>query len=615
MPELSTRHVFMSYSRRDDVVMRRIVIFLRSQGIKVWVDNEKLIPGTPIWEEEIEKAVQNTSAVIVVLSPDSKDSEWVRREINLADQHEKRVFPVLVRGDEKTSISLRLIGRQYVDIRTYEEAGLNYVSASILRYLEDLDAQEQNTKKEASRLAAQKTRTEKRLAKQKADEERIAYEKSVGRASNLTNENENRLAAQKAEEERIAREKAETERKAKADAERLAVQKAEDERIAREKAETERKAKIEIDRLAVQKAEAERITREKAEAERKAKAEAEEQKIAEQKAKEQRIAQAKIEARRKAIEKLKRLVNKNWMALINRFQLNLRNKPNIYILFGVAALLVAAMAILITRQFFQTNLFYSGISGVKTDIYSYDGRTETIIVTHDLLGIKNWSPVSRPSGQLYFTSNKDGSAEIYRIKNDGSPEQVTDGQGNDSSWSPAFDLMGQLYFTSNSDGTAEIYRRKNDGKNEQITDGQGNNASWSPAFDLMGQLYFTSNSDGTAEIYRRKNDGKNEQITDTEKGYASWGPVFDSVGRLYFTSDRTGKAEIYIMESDGPKRITNTLFSNWAPVIEGKNIYFTSNRNGHDEVFLLDGTKAIPISSIDKSWTAPLSGRYPFSTP
>jgi hypothetical protein len=69
------------------------------------------------------------------------------------------------------------------------------------------------------------------------------------------------------------------------------------------------------------------------------------------------------------------------------------------------------------------------------------------------------------------------------------------------------------------------------------------------------------------------------------------------------------------MESDGAKPITNKLFSNWAPVIEGKNIYFTSNRNGHDEVFLLDDTKAIPISSIDKSWTVPLSARYPFSTP
>ena len=37
MPELSSGHVFMSYSRRDDAVMRRIVMFLRQQGINVWV--------------------------------------------------------------------------------------------------------------------------------------------------------------------------------------------------------------------------------------------------------------------------------------------------------------------------------------------------------------------------------------------------------------------------------------------------------------------------------------------------------------------------------------------------------------------------------------------------
>ncbi len=304
MPELSTGHVFMSYSRRDDAVMRRIVIFLRSQGIKVWVDNEKLIPGTPIWEEEIEKAIKSAPAIVAVLSPDSKNSEWVRREISLADQYKKRVFPVLVGGDEEASITLRLINRQYVDIRKDEDAGLHYVSATLLRYLEELGAQELNAKKESSRLTAQKTRDEKKLAKQKAEEERIAREKeNIAQVSNLTDENEKRLAAQKAEEERIAREKAETERKAKADAERLAAQKAENERIAREKVETERKAKIEVERLAAQKTENERIAREKAETERKAKEE--EQKIAAQKAEEQRLAQAKIEARRKAIEKIK----------------------------------------------------------------------------------------------------------------------------------------------------------------------------------------------------------------------------------------------------------------------------------------------------------------------
>jgi len=231
MPQSSTSQVFMSYSRRDNDVMRRVVSFLRKEGIKVWVDNEKLIPGTPIWEEEIEKAIRNAPAIIVVLSPDSKNSEWVRREISLADQYRKRVFPVLVRGDEETSITLRLINRQFVDIRKDEETGLNSVTASLSLYLEELDALEQKAKKEAT----QKTRTEKRQAKQNAEEERKKIQNSEFKIQNLEAD---RLAAQKIEEERIAREKAETYnrlRKAKEDADRFAALKIEEERIAREK--------------------------------------------------------------------------------------------------------------------------------------------------------------------------------------------------------------------------------------------------------------------------------------------------------------------------------------------------------------------------------------------
>jgi formylglycine-generating enzyme required for sulfatase activity len=151
MPQLSTGHIFMSYSRRDDVAMRRIVVFLRNKGIKVWVDNEKLIPGTPIWEEEIEKSIKNASAIVAVLSPDSKSSEWVRREVSLADQYRKRVFPVLVQGDEESAITLRLTNRQYVDIRVNEEAGLNSLSTALLLYLEELGTpvQEDNEARES----------------------------------------------------------------------------------------------------------------------------------------------------------------------------------------------------------------------------------------------------------------------------------------------------------------------------------------------------------------------------------------------------------------------------------------------------------------------------------
>lgn len=128
--------IFISYSRRDDAAMRRIAFFLRDQNFKVWVDNEKLVPGTPIWEAEIEKAISSAMAVIVVLSPASKGSEWVRREIAYAEQYEKRVFPVLVDGDPDSAIPIRLITRQYVDFRPDEDAGLESLRTSLNHYRE-----------------------------------------------------------------------------------------------------------------------------------------------------------------------------------------------------------------------------------------------------------------------------------------------------------------------------------------------------------------------------------------------------------------------------------------------------------------------------------------------
>lgn len=150
MPNKSTGQVFISYSRKDYPVMLRIVAFLRKRGINAWLDNEKLSPGTPIWEEEIEKAIKNSSAIIVVLSPDSKNSEWVRREISLADQYRKRVYPVLANGDEESSISLRLINRQFVDIRNNEEIGLRSLETALSAYMQDLNDEEEKVKDQVS---------------------------------------------------------------------------------------------------------------------------------------------------------------------------------------------------------------------------------------------------------------------------------------------------------------------------------------------------------------------------------------------------------------------------------------------------------------------------------
>ena len=142
-----TKHIFISYSRRNDAVMQRVVAFLRGQDIKVWVDNEKLVPGTPIWEIEIEQAIREAGAIVVLLSPTSNNSVWVRREISFAERYSKRIFPLLVSGDEFTSVMLRLATNQYVDIRdNEEEKGLDSLTAELKIYLEDLVRQEEDRK-------------------------------------------------------------------------------------------------------------------------------------------------------------------------------------------------------------------------------------------------------------------------------------------------------------------------------------------------------------------------------------------------------------------------------------------------------------------------------------
>jgi TolB protein len=128
-------YFFMSYSREDTVKQKRIVKELRERGINLWVDIENLTPGSPTWEREIEKAIRGSMGIIVLLSPESNNSEWVRREISFGEQHRKRIFPVLIEGDDDTSTPLRLANHQRVDLRTKFEAGLDELATALKEYI------------------------------------------------------------------------------------------------------------------------------------------------------------------------------------------------------------------------------------------------------------------------------------------------------------------------------------------------------------------------------------------------------------------------------------------------------------------------------------------------
>jgi hypothetical protein len=110
------RHLFLSYSRKDAAIMQRLRGSLIAEGLPVWTD-EDLKPGTPSWKSTIEAAIEEAGGMVVILSPDAKQSEWVERELDYAKTCGVQIFPVLARGDERSAVPFELINAQWVDMR------------------------------------------------------------------------------------------------------------------------------------------------------------------------------------------------------------------------------------------------------------------------------------------------------------------------------------------------------------------------------------------------------------------------------------------------------------------------------------------------------------------
>lgn len=86
--------IFVSYAREDQRSARMIVAQLTSAGFSVWWD-DGIYAGTQ-WDEEINSRLLASKVVVVLWSPFSSASEWVRREATHAKEHQK-IVPIFVR--------------------------------------------------------------------------------------------------------------------------------------------------------------------------------------------------------------------------------------------------------------------------------------------------------------------------------------------------------------------------------------------------------------------------------------------------------------------------------------------------------------------------------------
>jgi hypothetical protein len=90
---LSDTDIFISYSREDREIARRFAVGLSDEGFRVWWD--AALHSGETFDEVIEEQLRAAKAVVVLWSPRSVKSRWVRAEATLADRRNKLVPAII----------------------------------------------------------------------------------------------------------------------------------------------------------------------------------------------------------------------------------------------------------------------------------------------------------------------------------------------------------------------------------------------------------------------------------------------------------------------------------------------------------------------------------------
>lgn len=92
---------FISYSSKDQLFAERLYADLQARGVRCWFAPHDVQGGKKL-HEQIDVAIQLQERVLLILSPKSIHSEWVKTEIIKASKRERAekrrmLFPVRVK--------------------------------------------------------------------------------------------------------------------------------------------------------------------------------------------------------------------------------------------------------------------------------------------------------------------------------------------------------------------------------------------------------------------------------------------------------------------------------------------------------------------------------------
>lgn len=134
-----TMRVFISHAYKDELLVKNVSAALERVGIEVW-NATRDVSSIERWSDEVEQALRDSDAMVVVLTDDALRSNWVRKEIQYAlgeKGYRKRLIPVLAGNPEelhREDIPWILKRLQIVNMGEYEEEdeGINQIVRALL---------------------------------------------------------------------------------------------------------------------------------------------------------------------------------------------------------------------------------------------------------------------------------------------------------------------------------------------------------------------------------------------------------------------------------------------------------------------------------------------------
>lgn len=125
-------HVFVSYSRKDQLVVFALIYALEQQGIRFWIDRSSIESGT-YWDDSVEQAIEDAACVLLAVSSSAVQSENVKDELGKALDLEKTIVPIRI-----TSVSrmpMRFNRLQYIDFVEDYHRGMTQLAPRLLSLL------------------------------------------------------------------------------------------------------------------------------------------------------------------------------------------------------------------------------------------------------------------------------------------------------------------------------------------------------------------------------------------------------------------------------------------------------------------------------------------------